>query len=307
MARGTAECAAMSSLRGSAVRRHAPAASVTPSREFEFSDGDFELVRRLIYRHAGISLSPGKREMVYSRLARRLRARGLRSFKDYLYLLESGDAAEWEAFTNSLTTNLTFFFRERHHFPVLADHIRSRKSRRGISLWSCACSTGEEAYSMAMTMVEVFDSHTPPVRILATDVDTQVLAAAQEGIYPMERVEKLPAEKVRRFFLKGTGRYAGFARVRPELREMISFRQLNLLDDSWPVRGPFDAIFCRNVMIYFDRLTQRRILERFVPLLARDGLLFAGHSESLHHAADLFRPLGKTVYELANGIHADHG
>ncbi len=275
-------------------------------REFDLSDRDFQQVRRLIYEHAGISLSPSKREMVYSRLSRRLRQKGMQSFEDYLGLLEAGDAGEWEAFTNALTTNLTAFFREAHHFPILADHIAQHKGRRQILLWCAAASTGEEPYSMAMTMADLFGSVSPPVKILATDVDTNVLAKAQQGIYAMERLEKMPGDKLKRFFLKGAGSHEGTARVRKELRDMITFRQLNLLHDSWPVRGPFDAIFCRNVMIYFDKPTQYRILQKFVPLLAPDGLLFAGHSESFHHAVDLFKPRGKTVYELADKARAHH-
>jgi len=244
--------------------------------------------------------------MVYSRLVRRVRANGLSNFTDYLALLEHGDAAEWEEFTNSLTTNLTAFFREEHHFPILAEHVQKRKSRQQIQLWCSAASTGEEPYSMAMTMVEVFGSFSPPVHILATDVDTKVLATAQRGVYSMERLEKMPQDKLKRFFLKGSGSHAGSAIVRKELRDMITFRQLNLLDDAWPVRGPFDAIFCRNVMIYFDKSTQYQILKKFAPLLARDGLMFAGHSESFHHAADLFKLRGKTVYELADKARAHH-
>ena len=160
---------------------------------------------------------------------------------------------------------------------------------------------------MAMTMVEVFNSFSPPVHIVATDLDTNVLAKAQQGIYPMDRLEKMLGDKLKRFFLKGAGSNAGSARVRKELRDMITFRQLNLLHDSWPVRGPFDAIFCRNVMIYFDKPTQYRILQKFVPLLAHDGLMFAGHSESFHHAVDLFKLRGKTVYELAHKAQARHG
>ena len=159
---------------------------------------------------------------------------------------------------------------------------------------------------MAMTMVEAFGSFSPPVHILATDVDTNVLAKAQQGVYSMERLEKMPPDKLKRFFLKGSGSHAGSARVRQELRDMITFRQLNLLDDAWPVRGPFDAVFCRNVMIYFDKPTQYNILQKFVPLLARDGLMFAGHSESFHHAADLFKLRGKTVYELADRTRTHH-
>ncbi len=263
--------------------------------EFEFSGADFDRVRKLIYRLAGISLGESKRQMVYSRLGRRLRALDMRSFDAYLDHLESGDPAEKEAFVNALTTNLTAFFREPHHFPVLAEHAR-RAGKREYVVWCSASSTGEEPYSIAMTLIEALGADAQ-FRILASDVDTSVLDKADEGIYPLERVEKMPPEQVRRFFLRGMGQHAGFVKVRPELRQRITFRQVNLLEPGWPVRGPLDAIFCRNVMIYFDKQTQHGILQRFAPLLAPDGLLFAGHSESLHHAADLFRLRGKTVYE----------
>lgn len=267
-------------------------------REFAFTRENFERIRQLIYEYAGISLKPSKQHMVYSRLARRLRVNELDNFKDYLALLESGNKEEWEAFVNSLTTNLTSFFREPHHFPLLAEHVSKQKGQHQISLWCAAASSGEEPYSMAMTMVDLFGSFTPPVTIVASDLDTNVLAKAQSGIYPIERIEKLSEDLVKRFFLKGTGAQAGYVRVRPELRAMVSFRQLNLLSPDWQIRGPLDAIFCRNVMIYFDKETQLKILQRFAPLLQPDGLLFAGHSESFNNATHLFRLRGKTVYEL---------
>lgn len=270
------------------------------TREYVFTKEDFERVRKLIYKHAGISLSSGKQNMVYSRLARRLRATGINSFHEYLNYLERGNSEEWEAFTNALTTNLTAFFREQHHFPILEKHVEKRKNQNKIQLWCSASSTGEEPYSMAMAMVQAFNTLTPPVHILATDLDTNVLAKAQLGVYSLDKLEKLPKEKLKQFFLKGKGHHEGSARIRPELRNMITFRQLNLLDDNWPIRGPFDAIFCRNVMIYFDKPTQYKILKKFAPLLAPDGLLFAGHSESFQHAVDLFKLREKTVYELAS-------
>jgi chemotaxis protein methyltransferase CheR len=276
-------------------------------REFHFTDKDFESVCKLIYSHAGIALNASKKDMVYSRLARRLRATGLNTFRDYLRLLESDNHAEWQAFTNALTTNLTSFFREQHHFPILAEHVRKHKGQRPINLWCSAASTGEEPYSMAMTMVDLFNSYTPPVHIIATDLDTNVLAKAEAGTYPMERLEKLSPDMVKRFFLKGTGKQEGYARVRPELRSMITFRQINLLHDNWPLRPPFDAIFCRNVMIYFDKPTQLQILQKFVPLLRPEGLLFAGHSESFHHAAAHFKLVGNTVYQVADKAKAHHG
>ncbi len=265
-------------------------------REFHFTDADFERVRRMIHDHAGIALSPQKRDMVYSRLARRLRATGLERFADYVSLLESPKGAEeWEHFVNSLTTNLTAFFRESHHFPVLAELARHRPE--GCTVWCSAASTGEEPYSIAMTLADVYGRDAArKVRILASDLDTQVLQKAASGIYPLERVARIPEEQLRRHVQRGKGDKAGLARMRPELRGLITFRQINLLADDWPVRGPLDAIFCRNVMIYFDKPTQRRILERFRPLMAPHGLLFAGHSENFHNAQDLFKLKGKTVY-----------
>ena len=273
-------------------------------REFIFTEENFQRICKLIYEHAGISLKAAKQDMVYSRLARRLRANGVDNFQDYLALLENNNEAEWEAFVNSLTTNLTSFFREPHHFPLLAEHVARHKAKNKarqnpMSLWCSAASTGEEPYSMAMTVADAFDSLTPPVTIIASDLDTHVLATAEAGVYPVESIAKLSADKAKRFFLRGTGAQSGFVRVRPELRAMVSFRQVNLLDSNWLVRGPLDAIFCRNVMIYFDKETQLKILQRFVPLLQPDGLLFAGHSESFSNAMHLFRLRGKTVYELA--------
>lgn len=274
-------------------------------KEFDFTRRDFERVRALIHGRAGISLADSKQEMVYSRLARRLRATGIQSFGRYLDDLEAGRMDnEWEAFTNALTTNLTSFFREAHHFPLLEEHLlklRRFEAGRGgkpLRIWCSAASTGEEPYSIAMTACEAFNTLTPPVEIIATDIDTNVLATAANGVYPMERVDKMAPERLRRFFLRGKGAHEGMARVRPELRQLVTFRQLNLLADGWPVDGQFDAIFCRNVMIYFDKPTQRAILGRFVPLMKPHALLFAGHSENFLYVSDALRLRGKTVYEL---------
>ena len=278
-------------------------------REFSFTVNDFRRVRKLLYEHAGISLSDAKQELVYSRLSRRLRITGINTFAEYIQLLESNPGEEWEAFINSMTTNLTSFFREEHHFPILAEHMRQRRatSKDPVTLWCSAASTGEEPYSMAMTAVEVFGSFTPPVTIIATDLDTRVLETAKAGVYPNERLAKLDPEKVKRFFLRGTGKQAGFVKVRQELRDMITFQQLNLLESMWQFRAPFDAIFCRNVMIYFDKATQLAILKKFVPILRADGLLFAGHSESFYHAEEYFKLRGKTVYELVPNAVAHYG
>ncbi len=271
-------------------------------REFLFADRDFEQIRQLIYKHAGINLSPAKKDMVYSRLGRRLRANGLKNFKDYIALLVIDNNDEWESFVNALTTNLTSFFREAHHFPILADHVSGIKNRP-INIWCNAASTGEEPYTIAMTMMNLFDSLTPPVRIIATDIDSSALQKASNGVYSLEQAEKLTKNILERFFLKGRGEKSGQVKVRQELRDLIEFKQLNLQDASWPIKGPFDAIFCRNVMIYFDRPTQYKILQRFVPIMQPDALLFAGHSESLQ-GVDVFKSLGKTVYKLAKEIQS---
>jgi chemotaxis protein methyltransferase CheR len=266
-------------------------------REFQFTTRDFERIRGLIYEYAGIALNASKTDMVYSRIARRLRATGLATFDDYLAYLEH-DPAEWQQFTNSLTTNLTAFFREAHHFPVLAEQVgmAQRAGRTPIRLWSSACSTGEEPYSMAMTVIEAFNSWTPPVTILATDLDTNVLRHAANGIYPLERVAKLPETQLKRFFQRGKGAQEGMVRVRPEVQALVTFQPLNLLAEQWQLREVFEAIFCRNVLIYFDKPTQIKLLTRFHPLLHPEGRLFIGHSESLNQMATLFRLQGKTIY-----------
>ncbi len=270
------------------------------TREFIFTNADFQHIRKLIHERAGISLALSKHEMVYSRLARRLRAHNLSRFADYIALLEAGGKDEWQAFVNALTTNLTSFFREPHHFAELSRFLEARRGRsEPITIWCSASSTGEEPYSIAMTAVDAFSSFTPPVSIVATDVDTQVLEKAAAGVYAQERVEKMRPEQLRRFFLKPSGQSDGSVRVRPELRALLTFRQINLLDAKWPLRGAFDAIFCRNVMIYFDKQTQRKVLQGLAGLLRDDGLLFAGHSESFLHSADVFRLRGNTVYEHA--------
>ncbi len=266
-------------------------------REFEYSRRDFERARHLIHDRAGIALGEGKAEMVYSRLAKRVRALGLAGFREYLAQLENDAHPEWEHFVNALTTNQTDFFREAHHFPMLAAHARSITGRP-VRVWSAAAATGEEPYSIAIALCEVFESLMPPVQILATDLDTRVLAHAESGIYPLDKVASLDPERLRRFFLKGTGSRAGQARVRDAVRSLVTFRTLNLRDARWDVEGPFDAIFCRNVLIYFDKRTQRQVLERVAARLSPGGLYFAGHSESLLNAADLFEPCGRTAYRV---------
>jgi chemotaxis protein methyltransferase CheR len=287
-----------SSLASGLLAAPGPPPASAPENEFEMSGQDFERITQLIHRRAGIALNSSKRTMVYSRLARRLRATGKGNFREYLDWLESAGGDEWQEFVNALTTNLTSFFREAHHFEVLKEHLRALRGKERINIWCCASSTGEEPYTIAITAMEAFGPMESRVRILATDIDTNVLEAAKAATYRDETIAKLEPELVKKYFLRGSGANAGHVRVRPEVAAMVTFRQMNLLDKQWPLRTGFDAIFCRNVMIYFDKETQFSILRRFAPLLTQGGLLFVGHSENFSQARDTFRLLGKTVYEV---------
>jgi chemotaxis protein methyltransferase CheR len=288
----------MSTVRARSAGPAAATAADLPAREFDYTQQDFERVRRLIHARVGIALNDSKQNMVYNRLVKRLRALRLGSVSAYLALLDDAQNAEWQSFVNALTTNLSHFFREEYHFPILVEHVKAL-GRSPVRLWSAAASTGEEPYSMAISMCEAYGSLQPPVSILATDIDTAVLEGAQKGVYALERVEQMSAERLKRYFLRGSGANAGFARVRPEVGRLVEFRKLNLSDSRWDIRESFDAVFCRNVMIYFDKPTQYQVLQRIAEVLAPDGLLFAGHSESFLHAAELFKPVGKTVYRRA--------
>jgi chemotaxis protein methyltransferase CheR len=270
--------------------------AAAPAREFPFSSEHFRVISDRVYRFSGIRLPDAKREMVYARLARRLRALGIASFDDYVRFLEL-EPAEWEHCTNALTTNVTAFYREEHHFRTLAAHALARGAVEPYRVWSAGCSTGEEPYTIAMCLTEAIGE--TAFEVLASDLDTQVLATARDGIYPLASVQKLAAEQQKRFFLRGSGRFDGRARVRPALAARVDFRRVNLMDREWPVPGGLDAIFCRNVMIYFDKPTQARLIERFAALLKPQGLFFAGHAESLLDNGRHFRLRGQTVYELA--------
>lgn len=277
------------------IESHLSKAAV--NSEFLFTDSDFSRIRTLIHRRAGIALGEQKRQMVYSRLSRRLRELDVPEFTTYLDWLEQRqDGEEWQLFINSLTTNLTSFFREAHHFPTLAEHVR--KAQQPVTVWCAAASTGEEPYSLAITLMEALGDKAGSARVIATDIDTAVLAKAATGVFTTEQVRRLAPERLRRFFNKGTGANAGKVRIRPEVAALVKFSRLNLLDSSWAVKEPVDAIFCRNVMIYFDKPTQRKILSRFVPLMKPDALLFAGHSENFLYVSDSLKLRGKTVYEL---------
>ena len=288
----------------SALPLLAPAPARTPGEqlegngEFSFDARDFERVRSLIYARAGISLHAGKQAMVYSRLSRRLRETGHRSFGSYLQWLEAATGAdgerEWQEFVNCLTTNLTSFFREAHHFEALHDDLKSRATK-GLRIWCNAASTGEEPYTIAMTVVEALGAQAD-VKIIASDIDTKVLATAARGVYPVD-ARGLSPERLRRHCLRGTGANSGFVRIKPELSKMIEFRSQNLIDSRWSLGEPFDIVFCRNVMIYFDAATQRRVLGQIHSVMKPAGLMFVGHSENFTDAKDLFRLRGKTIYE----------
>lgn len=264
-------------------------------RDLTFSAADFERVRSLIRAKAGIDLNAGKHNMVYSRLQRRLRERGHDSFGSYLDALGSEADPEWQEFINCLTTNLTSFFREAHHFEMLDRHLRSLPpSGAPVRIWSCAASSGEEPYSIAITALECAGEG-PKVSIDASDIDTRVLATARAGVYAVDGVQGVGEARLKRFFLKGSGANAGKAKVRPQLQELVSFRSMNLLTPRWQLQ-PYDVIFCRNVMIYFDRPTQRQVLERLCSVLKPGGLLFVGHSENFTEHRDLVTLVGKTAY-----------
>ncbi|HET9978667.1 MAG TPA: CheR family methyltransferase [Burkholderiaceae bacterium] len=274
-------------------------AAVTPADvlpEISFSAADFERVRVLIHQRAGIHLNRSKQAMVYGRLSRRLRETGQRSIADYLRTLEQDPAHndEWQAFINCLTTNLTAFFREEHHFVELAADLRARAGRP-LRLWCNAASTGEEPYSIAITAAEALGTD-PELTILATDIDTSVLDTARRGVYEAGARGLSPA-RLKRWFQRGTGANAGAIRVKPELARAISWQAFNLMARDWRLGEPFDFVFCRNVMIYFDAPTQRRVLERIHAAMRAGGLLYVGHSENFTDARDLFRLRGKTIYE----------
>lgn len=277
---------------------------MTREREFEFSDRDFNKIRDLVSQHTGISLSEAKRDMVYSRLARRLRRLDLGNFNDYCQLLEAGEANdELGHFTNAVTTNLTSFFREPHHFEylgkqLLPELLRAKSNEKRLRIWSAGCSTGEEPYSIAITLLENLPRNNTEwdVKILATDLDTNVLDTARRGIYADERMKNVDERRQRRWFRRGRGENNGLLQVKPELQQLITFKQLNLMQE-WPLKGSFDIIFCRNVIIYFDKPTQSVLMARYADLMADHGKLFLGHSETLYRVTERFKLMGQTIYE----------
>jgi chemotaxis protein methyltransferase CheR len=293
------ERSTMSAVMSASARPRPDDTASTAQRDLAFDDADFDRIRKLIYERAGISLGTGKQAMVYSRVSRRLRETGHSSFVSYLQWLEQAHGAaadaEWQEFINCLTTNLTSFFREDHHFTALVDDLRARAGHGPARIWCSAASTGEEPYSIAMTVNEALGPN-HGARLVASDIDTNVLTTAAAGVYPLE-ARGLSPERLRQHFLRGKGAQAGLMRVRPELARMIEFRTLNLMDARWSLGDPFDIVFCRNVMIYFDAPTQLRVLEKIHATMKPRGLLYVGHSENFTEARSLFRLRGKTIYE----------
>ena len=266
-------------------------------------DAEFKFLRQFVYDQCGIALSEQKRQLVQGRLVRRLRALGLKDFAGYCQLLQNDPDSELGELASAISTNVTAFFREMHHYDLLVDELLPQwlehKRRQGdrLRIWSAGCSTGEEPYALAMVLAEAMERTGSKVdaRILATDLSPQALETARRGVYALDRLGGVSEERRRRWFLRGEGDYDGLASVHPRLRELVSILPLNLLHD-WPMQGPFDAIFCRNVVIYFDKPTKEKLFKRYAQLLPVGGYLFLGHSESMHGLSNEFDLIGRTVY-----------
>jgi len=276
---------------------------VNPDKEFEFTSDDFDYLRGIVTKTTGIVAPDDKYTMYYSRLARRLRSLGLADFAAYREYLKANQETESIELVNAVTTNLTSFFREKHHFDYIRETLIPEKIRsndRQINVWSAGCSTGEEPYTIAMTLLQAIpDPKHWDIKILATDIDSNVLKTGSTGVYDAGRVADLDIGLLRRYFKKGSGQNAGKVKVTSDLNQLIQFKQLNLLHD-WPMRDKMDYIFCRNVVIYFDKETKASLVDRFANQLQDQGILFMGHSESLYKTSDRFNLLGKTIYQLVN-------
>jgi chemotaxis protein methyltransferase CheR len=274
------------------------------------TDGEFASFRELIHKSIGITLSESKRQLLCSRLGRRLRHHGFTTFSQYYEYLRTrdGQGAELREMVNCITTNKTHFFREPHHFEFLREQVfpeiaarTAPGERRRLRVWSAGCSTGEEPYSIAITVLEAAELARWSVKILASDVDTEVLARAERGVYSSASADELPPALRQRWF-PALPDEPGRVSARDELRELLIFRRINLIEQRWPINTRFDVIFCRNVTIYFDRTTQERLYDRFARLLNPGGYLIAGHSENLSWLNHLFDPLGKTIYQVKSSV-----
>ncbi|MCR4301955.1 MAG: protein-glutamate O-methyltransferase CheR [Sulfuricaulis sp.] len=280
--------------------------SILDDSRLSITDNDFRQLRQFIYDHTGIALSEHKRALVCSRLSRRLRHHGLQHYSDYYVLLVELDpeGKELIAMINAITTNKTEFFREQHHFHYLRDEIlppyrKNPNREKPFRLWSAASSSGEEAYSLAMTALDAMPSFSAGgLNILATDIDTDMLSRAANGVYSLAHATHIPEALLHRYFLKGQGAHAGEVMAKPLLKSLVHFRRLNLIDKPWPMQNKFDVIFCRNVLIYFDKPTQLDLFQRMAEALKPGGYLMLGHSEAIHGMNNLFRPSGHSIYQL---------
>ena len=279
------------------------AIKVREDREFLFTEKDFNYLRKVANEYSGITVSDDKYDMYYARIAKRVRTLGVDDFAGYCKYLKNNHAKEFTNFINSITTNLTSFFRENYHFEYMESHIipefkKKYATKKSLRVWCSAASTGEEPYSIAMTLAENFNMNNWDITFLATDIDSEVLSKARDGVYESQRISNLSKSRKSRWFRKGTGENSGIVRVEDELRDMISFKRLNLIQE-WPLKKKFDLIFCRNVFIYFDGPTKEMILERYYDLLNDDGYLILGHSESIHSMNNDYTTVGHTIYRKA--------
>jgi len=278
---------------------------MTAVQQTDLPERYFNQLKDLVYQHTGINLSESKKELVRRRFGPRLRALGLASFSDYCELVSKGSKDELTHFVNAITTNLTSFFREPHHFDyleqqLLPELLEKNRVRKKLRIWSAGCSTGEEPYSIAISLYKSIPQIASwDVKILATDIDTNILEHAKRGVYSVERLEGLPRERTQGWFYRGRGENEGRVKVSPSLQELIHFKRLNLID-TWPLKRPFDIIFCRNVMIYFDDKTQKQLVGRLCELQPVDSHLFLGHSESLYKVTNQYSLIGHTIYKKVN-------
>jgi chemotaxis protein methyltransferase CheR len=285
---------------------HSKDRGLNRDKAMQLSDDDFKFICQFVYESTGIVLNDSKREMLYRRLTRIVRDRKLNSFSEYSQLLRDRGEQEKNFFINAITTNLTSFFRENHHFEYLAKEeipalmkskVAGSNGKKRLRVWSSASSTGEEPYSIAITLLEAMKNDLPSwdIKILATDIDSDVLAQGKSGIYDVNRIEDIPQNLKEGYFFQGRGNSSKSVKVHDKIKNIITFKQLNLLHD-WPVKGPFDAIFCRNVIIYFDKKTQHELFARYFEMLAPGGLLFLGHSENLGNYQQYFSNVGRTIF-----------
>ncbi len=298
----------MTELRSNSDKRqgHPNEQGLNRGKAMQLSGVDFKFICQFVYDTTGIVLNDSKREMLYRRLTRIVRDRKLNSFSDYCQLLREQPEQEKDFFINAITTNLTSFFRENHHFEYLQNEeipalLKSKtvgaNGKKRLRVWSSASSTGEEPYSIAITLLEAMknDLANWDIKILATDIDSDVLAKGKAGIYDVNRIEDIPKKIKEKYFFQGCGKSSQSVKVHDKIKNIITFKQLNLLHD-WPMRGPFDAIFCRNVIIYFDKKTQLELFSRYFEMLAPGGLLFLGHSENLGNYQQYFSNVGRTIF-----------